>query len=64
MNRNHRIFSTLRDSRAKRYEPGFTIVELLVVIVVIGILASITVIGYNMAVTNAAEVSLRSNLET
>jgi prepilin-type N-terminal cleavage/methylation domain-containing protein len=31
----------------KRLHPGFTIVELLVVIVVIGILASITIVAYN-----------------
>jgi general secretion pathway protein G len=32
---------------AKQKQPGFTIVELLIVIVVIGILAAITIIAYN-----------------
>ena len=40
----------------KRY--GFTIVELLIVIVVIGILAAISIIAYNGINTKAAEASL------
>lgn len=32
---------------AKRYQTGFTIVELLIVIVVIGILGAITIVAYN-----------------
>lgn len=31
----------------RRKQPGFTIVELLIVIVVIGILAAITIVAYN-----------------
>ncbi len=41
---------------------GFTIVELLVVIVVIGILATITVVLYNNVQRKAAESSLRADL--
>lgn len=42
------IISTMNSLWAKRKEHyGFTIVELLIVIVVIGILATITVVAYN-----------------
>ena len=42
--------------------PAFTIVELLIVIVVIGILAAISIIAYNGINTKAAEASLQSDL--
>jgi prepilin-type N-terminal cleavage/methylation domain-containing protein len=42
---------------------GFTIIELLVVIVVIGILAVIVVVGYNGVTTHAIEVSMKSDLD-
>lgn len=42
---------------------GFTIVELLIVIVVIAILAAITVIGYNFVSNNAIETSLKADLK-
>lgn len=41
---------------------GFTIVELLVVIVVIGILAAITIVSYGGLTNKAVEVSLQSDL--
>src|SRR5680860_1095687 len=44
------------------YKPGFTIVELLVVIVVIGILAAITIASYTGISQKAAVVSLQSDL--
>lgn len=42
--------------------PGFTIVELLIVIVVIAILASITVVAFNGIQDRAIEASIRSDL--
>jgi len=45
-----------------RSSPAFTIVELLVVIVVIGILAAITIVSYTGIQTKAATASLQSDL--
>ena len=42
---------------------GFTIVELLIVIVVIGILAAITIVAYNGVTNNARIASVKSDLE-
>lgn len=42
-------------------EKGFTIIELLVVIVVIGVLASITIVGYNGVQDRAKAVKAQSN---
>lgn len=41
---------------------GFTIVELLIVIVVIGILAAITIVGYNGVARSAEEAGLKSDV--
>jgi len=41
---------------------GFTIVELLIVIVVIGILAAITIVSFNGVTKKAAEATVRSDL--
>jgi general secretion pathway protein G len=41
---------------------GFTIVELLIVIVVIGILAAISIVAFNGVQKSAAETALRSEL--
>ena len=49
----------MRTNTARR---GFTIVELLVVIVVIGILAAITIISYTGIVNRATQASLQSDL--
>lgn len=43
---------------------GFTIIELLVVIVVIGILASITIVSYNGVTDRAKSVSAKSSAST
>lgn len=59
------LFSTTN----KRYtqaqqKSGFTIVELLIVVVVIGILASITIVSYNGIVEKARETQMKSNLSS
>jgi len=48
-------------NRQRQY--GFTIVELLIVIVVIAILAAITIVAYNGVTQRAVEVSLKSDLQ-
>lgn len=48
--------------KKSRYQPGFTIVELLVVIVVIGILAAITVVAFNGVTGRATEAAILSDL--
>lgn len=56
----HRL-SRLRQSSARR---GFTIVELLIVVVVIAILAAITLVAYNGITVNARESALKADLNT
>lgn len=48
----------------KRTLPAFTIVELLIVIVVIAILATITIVAYNGITGQAKESSLKADLDT
>ena len=50
------------DKKIQRDSPGFTIVELLVVIVVIGILSAITIISYTGITQRAMASSLQSDL--
>lgn len=45
-------------------EKGFTIVELIVVIVVIGILAAITIVSYNVVTQNAHGQAVSADLQT
>lgn len=46
----------------KRSVPGFTIIELLIVIVVIGILAAITIVAYNGVQQRAQTAKINSDL--
>ncbi len=48
--------------QSNRNNSGFTIVELLIVIVVIGILAAISVVAYNGVVTRASNMSRLSEM--
>jgi prepilin-type N-terminal cleavage/methylation domain-containing protein len=54
---------TRQTPRSNRFRRGFTIVELLIVIVVIGILATITLVAYNGVQQKAAAVVLKSDLK-
>lgn len=46
----------------KRVEAGFTIVELLIVVVVIAILAAITIVSYNGIVSRANDTAVQSDV--
>lgn len=48
----------------KQTQPGFTIVELLIVIVVIGILAAITIVAYNGIQGRANDAAIKSDLSS
>ncbi len=54
-------YSTLRSIHRQQ---GFTIVELLIVVVVIAILATITIIAYNGIQNSAIESSIKNDLKT
>lgn len=43
---------------------GFTIVELIIVVVVVGLLAAITVVSYSAVTRNARETAVKSDLNT
>ena len=58
----HNGAESVGSSNKPIYQNGFTIVELLVVIVVIGILAAITIVSYNGISQRAIVVSLQSDL--
>lgn len=49
-------------NRWMKQEKGFTIVELLIVIVIIGILAAITIVAYNGIQNRASDVAIQSDL--
>jgi prepilin-type N-terminal cleavage/methylation domain-containing protein len=46
------------------YKEGFTLIELMVVVVIIGILAAIAVPNYVKIVTRAKEAEVKSNMHT
>jgi len=57
------IYSPARQTLSKRSESkGFTIIELLVVIVVIGILAAITIVSYSAISSRVASETLKQDL--
>lgn len=58
---NRRIKRLLRKAIRVKYK-GFTLVELLIVIVIIGILASIVIARFTGATKDAKETSLKGNL--
>ena len=64
----HRLSPLTHSAERSRYKyawrPGFTIVELLIVVVVIAILATITIVAYNGITAQAKEAALKSNLKT
>ncbi|OYW42898.1 hypothetical protein B7Z28_01170 [Candidatus Saccharibacteria bacterium 32-45-3] len=49
--------------KTRSFTPAFTIVELLIVVVVIAILASITIIAYNGVRQQAEDASIKSELQ-
>ena len=50
--------------RNRHRETGFTLVELLIVVIILGILAAITIPQFNSATAEAREANILSNLQT
>jgi prepilin-type N-terminal cleavage/methylation domain-containing protein len=55
---------TLSDIKTMKKDRGFTIVELLIVIVIIAILAAITIVAYNGIQTRANASTAKANAES
>jgi general secretion pathway protein G len=55
---------TIRPNRRARREEGFTLIELMIVMIVIGILTAIAVPAYTTYIRNAKEATLREDLRT
>ncbi len=56
-------YRSAKQSNRRKWR-GFTIVELLIVVVIIAILAAITVVAYNGITANANEAALKADLKT
>jgi general secretion pathway protein G len=54
----------LAPHRANRSEKGFTLVELLIVVIILGILAAVVIPQFNSAANESKEAALASNLAT
>ena len=58
-----KAFNSLNSSKTSTVSRGFTIIELLIVIVIIGILVAITAVAYNGVTRQATEAALKSELK-
>ena len=56
------MVSQNRIPRVRRFQSGFTLIELIVVVTIVGILASVAVINIGNAQRKAREAALRDNL--
>jgi len=59
----NKLFQYLRGQNKSKLKFGFTIVELIVIIAIIGILAAISLVSYNGMTQRAAVVTLQSDLD-
>lgn len=57
-----KLIGSLRSSRSRLSEKGFTLLELMVVIAILGILVTLAEPSYHMATTKAREAALKKDL--